>query len=241
MALICLCFGLVAGCGASDPGNVSGSGGKTQGSGSGGSGSGGAVTTGSGGSGSGGAVTTGSGGSGSGGVTASGGITSSGGNGGSARGGSGVGGRAAGGNGTTASGGASGGGVAGGIGGTTGSGGATSVGTPMPSAGCGKSGRPANGKIQVANESLTDFPTTYDGTKPFPLVIGLHACGNPNTEFETLTKGTSFETEYVRTFPNTPDSGQCWSNYTGDVARILSQYDSLMANYCIDMNRVFAI
>ena len=40
-----------------------------------------------------------------------------------------------------------------------------------------------------------------------------------------------------RTFPNTPDSGQCWSNYSGDISRILSQYDDLMANYCIDKNR----
>jgi len=77
--------------------------------------------------------------------------------------------------------------------------------------------------------------------KPYPLVIGLHACGNPNTEFETLTKGTGFETDYVRTFPNTTDSGQCWSTYSANIARILSQYDDLMANYCIDMNHVYAI
>jgi hypothetical protein len=44
----------------------------------------------------------------------------------------------------------------------------------------------------------------------------------------------------VRTFPN-PDSGQCWNSYSGDVARILSQYDDLLNNYCIDMKRVFGI
>jgi hypothetical protein len=125
-------------------------------------------------------------------------------------------------------------------GGTTGSGGSAS-GTPMPSAGCGKSGPPSGGMVQVANTSLYMFPTSYDGTKPFPLLIALHACGNPNTEFVTLTNNTGFATDYVRSFPNTPDSGQCWSNYTGDVARILSQYDEVMNNYCIDQNRVFAI
>ena len=72
------------------------------------------------------------------------------------------------------------------------------------------------------------------------MLIALHACGNPNTEFVSLTTGNGFDTNYVRTFPNTPDSGQCWSNYTGDVARILQQYDDIMANYCIDKNRVFA-
>jgi poly(3-hydroxybutyrate) depolymerase len=111
----------------------------------------------------------------------------------------------------------------------------------MPSPGCGKSGRPSGGMVQVANTSLYTFPTSYDGTKPFPLLIALHACGNPNTEFVSLTNNTGFATEYVRSYPNTPDSGQCWSNYSGDVARIISQYDEVMNNYCIDQNRVFAI
>ena len=113
--------------------------------------------------------------------------------------------------------------------------------TPKPSAGCGKSGRPSGGKVQVANPSLHYFPTTYDGTKPFPLLIALHACGNPNTEFVSLTNGNGFDTTTCASFPNTPDSGQCWSNYSGDVARILSQYDDVVNNYCIDENRVFAI
>ena len=136
------------------------------------------------------------------------------------------------------------GGSGGGTAGTTGSGGSGGTGSttvPSPSAGCGKSGRPSGGKVEVAGQSLHYFPTSYDGTKPFPLLIALHACGNPNTEFVSLTTGNGLDTTYVRTFPNTPDSGQCWSNYTGDVARILSQYDDLMANYCIDKNRVFAI
>ena len=124
--------------------------------------------------------------------------------------------------------------------GSGGSAGTSSV-APKPSAGCGKSGRPSGGKVEVANTSLHMFPADYDGTKPYPLLIALHACGNPNTEFVSLTNGTDFETGYVRTFPNTPDSGQCWSNYSGDISRIASQYDDLMANYCIDQNRVFAI
>ncbi|MEO7035356.1 MAG: hypothetical protein ABI548_15635 [Polyangiaceae bacterium] len=122
------------------------------------------------------------------------------------------------------------------------SGGSTSTTAPLLSPGCQKkTPRPAGGSVEVATTSLHLFPASYDGTKPFPLLIALHACGNPNTEFVGLTKGTGFETDYVRTFPNTPDSGQCWSSYTGDVARILSQYDDLTNNYCIDLNRVFAI
>jgi poly(3-hydroxybutyrate) depolymerase len=136
-------------------------------------------------------------------------------------------------------GGPAGGGAGSGSGGTGGMVGGT--GTPKPSTGCGKSGRPASGQVQVANQSLYVFPDGYDGTKPYPLLIAIHACGNPNTEFVSLTDKTTFATDYVRSFPNTPDSGQCWSNYTGDVARITMQYDELMSTYCIDENRVFAI
>jgi len=95
--------------------------------------------------------------------------------------------------------------------------------------------------VQVANTSIYKFPEGYDGTKPFPLLIALHACGNPNTEFVGLTDNTGFATDYVRAFPNTPDSGQCWSSYSSDVARVTAQYDELMSKYCIDQNRVFAI
>jgi len=122
--------------------------------------------------------------------------------------------------------------------GTAGSG---TTGTPQPSDGCNKSGRPSGGQVQVASTSLYMFPEGYDGTKPYPLLIALHACGNQNTEFVNLTNGTAFATDYVRSFPNTPDSGQCWSNYTGDAARITAQYDEVLSKYCIDKSRVFAI
>ena len=201
--------------GGSGTGGTGGTGGSTGGSGA-GAGMGGANA------GHGGATSAGSGGGGMGGAST----------GGSAGGGTaglgmgGLGGRAAGGAGAGA----------GGSGGTGGS-----SGPAQPSPGCGKSGRPSGGKVEVANTSLYMFPTAYDGTKPFPLLIALHACGNANTEFVSPTSSNGFGTEYVRSFPNTPDSGQCWSNYSGDVARILSQYDDVMNNYCIDQSRVFAI
>jgi len=136
-------------------------------------------------------------------------------------------------------------GAGGGLSGTAGSAGSAGGGssaTAKPSAGCSaKTPRPSGGKVEVANTSIHLFPESYDGTKPFPLLIALHACGNPNTEFVNLTNGTGFATDYVRTFPNTPDSGQCWSSYSGDIARITAQYDELMSKYCIDQNRVFAI
>lgn len=124
--------------------------------------------------------------------------------------------------------------------GASGTGGGSS-GPAKPSAGCGKSGRPANGKVSVANEQIIDFPESYDGTKPFPLLVALHACGNPNTQWEGLLKGSAFENEYVRLLPNTTDSGQCWNNYNNNIARILKQYDEVLANYCVDTDHVFGV
>jgi len=199
-------------------------------------GGGGAGTGGSGGSATGGAAPAGSGGTGGGsggaGAVANGGGGSGGMNGGMAGSGMGAGRGGRGGDAGAVSGGA-------GAGGTGGSGGSPGVAKASP--GCGKAGRPSSGQVQVANQSIYKFPTSYDGMTPFPLLIAIHACGNPNTEFVSITDSGGFGTEYVRSFPNTPDSGQCWSNYSGDVSRILSQYDELMNNYCIDENRVFAI
>ena len=92
--------------------------------------------------------------------------------------------------------------------------------------------------MTVANDHIYTFPESYDGTKPFPLFIGFHACGNPIDQFLNLTRGSKFETEYVRAFPRSSDSGGCW-NYGSDIARVTRVYDELMSNYCIDKNRVF--
>ncbi len=161
-----------------------------------------------------------SGGTGSGGMAGSGGTGSGGTNGidGSASGGSSTGG--------------SGSGATGGQGGTGGA-------PARPSAGCGKQGRPSGGNVTVANDHIYTFPESYDGAKPLPLFIGFHACGNPIEQFLNLTKGSKFETEYVRAFPRSSDSGGCW-NYGTDIGRVTRVYDELMSNYCIDLDRVFA-
>ncbi len=136
-------------------------------------------------------------------------------------------------------------GGAGGNGGTSGvdgsGGGSTAAATP--SAGCGKGSQGT--KISKNNEEIVDFPSSYDGDTPFPLLMMLHACGNPNDQWESLTNSRGPQglvDEYIRWMPNTTAaSGQCWSNYNNDVARILDQYDELLDNYCIDTSRIFGV
>jgi polyhydroxybutyrate depolymerase len=152
--------------------------------------------------------------------------------------------------GATASGG-SGGTAGGGAAGASGSAGAAgSAGGPSgnakPSAGCNKAGRPAGGVVTVEGERYLAFPESYDGTKPLPALVGFHGCGSNNrgtnatdTEFMRLTKGTGFETSYVRVVPVSAAAGGCWS-YNTDIARVKKMYDDLVASYCVDTSRIFA-
>jgi polyhydroxybutyrate depolymerase len=90
--------------------------------------------------------------------------------------------------------------------------------------------------VTVANDHIYTFPTRYDGTTPMPLVIGLHANGNPNTQLQGLTNGTRLETNFVRAFPKSTGAG--WVIGT-DASRITAVYNDLLANYCIDASRAF--
>jgi polyhydroxybutyrate depolymerase len=106
-----------------------------------------------------------------------------------------------------------------------------------PSAGCGKSGRPSAGRVSVAGDHNLVFPASYDGKQPFPLLLGFHAASNPIEQIENLTKGSDFETSHVRAFPKS--KGSAW-DYATDIGKVLAMYDALVANHCIDLNRVFA-
>lgn len=117
---------------------------------------------------------------------------------------------------------------------------AGSTGTPAPtgtpSPGCGRSGRPPDGRV-VAGDRIYTFPESYDGSTPFPLLYGFHAAGNPIEQIYELTNGSSFEDTHVRAFGKS--TGNEWIFGT-DRGNVLEIYDDLMDNYCIDMDRVFA-
>ncbi len=140
---------------------------------------------------------------------------------------------AAGGQAGTSSGGATAAGT-GGAGGAGGSAGAANTATPKPSAGCGKS--PA-ADVATADHIYRIPSAGYDGKKPFPLLVGFHAAGNPIEQIQNLTKGSDFDKNYVRYFPKS--AGSAW-NYSTDIAKVITMYDDLIANYCVDLNRVFA-
>lgn len=106
----------------------------------------------------------------------------------------------------------------------------------VPSAGCGKSGRPSSGRVSRSDQNYT-FPAAYDGKTPLPLFIGFHAYSNPIDQIEKLTNGSGIEQQYVRAFPKS--KGQGW-DYQADIGHVLAMFDDLTSNYCIDKSRVFA-
>lgn len=125
--------------------------------------------------------------------------------------------------------------------------GSTSEHVATPSAGCSKAtGRPSGGVVAVAQDHYFTFPESYDGTKPFPVLVGFHGCGGGNrgtsqtdTEWISYTKGSAFESDYVRMVPLSADSGGCW-NYATDITRVTAAFDDLLASYCVDTSAVFA-
>ena len=91
--------------------------------------------------------------------------------------------------------------------------------------------------VTVTNDHIYDFPASYDGRTPMPLLIALHAAGNPYTQLEGLSNGTRLETSFVRAFPKS--AGSAWV-FATDAAHVTTVYADLLANYCIDTSRVFA-
>jgi polyhydroxybutyrate depolymerase len=139
----------------------------------------------------------------------------------------------------------SGGGMSGGgMSGSAGAGGGGNT-AATPSAGCSKgTARPTNGELTVSGKYYVNFPDTYDGKTPFPLIIGFHGCGDSNygtniTSTEYIRKPKAeFGKDHVLAAP-LGTQPTCWSNYANDTARVKEMYENLMSNYCIDTSRIF--
>lgn len=161
------------------------------------------------------------------------------GSGGSATGGTSSGGASAGGAPMNPAGGASTGGASSSGGSETSTGGAATGGNSsspaVPSAGCGLGGRPSGGAATGTNY-IANFPEGYDGSTPQPMVLGLHAHGNPITQIQTLTNGSRLAEHFVRLFPKSEGSG--W-DYAKDKARLDAVFEDVFARYCIDTSRVY--
>lgn len=117
----------------------------------------------------------------------------------------------------------------------------------VPSAGCGKGGRPQNGIVYENGSSPRGpswliFPEKYDGNTPLPVLFGFHGCGGGGDENGTpyldITRNSGFETDYIVAAPVASVSN-CY-DYGVDMPKAKALYTELVENYCIDTSRVFA-
>jgi poly(3-hydroxybutyrate) depolymerase len=178
--------------------------------------------------------------------------------GGAATGGTGSGGASAGGAsaGGTASGGASAGGVSSGggaSGGTLGSGGAASGGVSAGggdakrSEGCGKTpslknsaSTPNQNTLTVSGANrqyLVRWPTNYDNTRPYRLILGFHGAGGSDTDVAPSYFGLFSLSNNSTIFVAPSAAGGIW-NASTDVAFVDQILKTVEADLCIDTSRV---
>jgi polyhydroxybutyrate depolymerase len=104
-----------------------------------------------------------------------------------------------------------------------------------PSAGC------INGaSTPTISNSLVDLPTGYDGETPVPVVFAFHAAGNTNTQLKMYFAGTELREKYLLVYLNATSGNAGW-NLAADRPRFDTAYDELLANACVDENRVYAM
>jgi poly(3-hydroxybutyrate) depolymerase len=147
-----------------------------------------------------------------------------------------------------AGGGMSTGGQAGGAGasGAAGAAGTSTGGKPAaePSAGCGKAnpqvGSSGSPLMVSSHQYYVKLPTSYDASKPYPVVFMFNPTGNPINWAE---QNAGFEKNgakdgAIRVYPHPQNSSNGWGS--GDVSFFEPLYQKVVGDYCVDQARMFA-
>jgi predicted esterase len=96
----------------------------------------------------------------------------------------------------------------------------------------------ASTQVTIAN-SLIGMPTGYNGKDPVPAVIAFHAAGNDNTSMERTFKTSDLGKKYLMVYPNSSTPTNGW-NLSVDKSRYIDAHAALLAQGCVDENRVYA-
>jgi poly(3-hydroxybutyrate) depolymerase len=105
---------------------------------------------------------------------------------------------------------------------------------PKASAGCGKGA----GAPTVSN-SLVSVPTGYDGTKPVPVIFAFHAAGNTNTQLKNEYGSSNLAKNYMMIYLQASGGTGGW-DIGKDKARFNTAVTDVLANGCVDENRLYA-
>lgn len=118
---------------------------------------------------------------------------------------------------------------------TGGSGGTEDPGTPPnPSAGCGS----PSSNVSIQN-ALVGTPNGYDGSTPVPVMFAFHAANNPSTQLQERFQSGPLGDKYLMIYLAAQNSGG-WT-ISNDQQRFNAAYTEVMAEACVDQNRVYAV
>jgi poly(3-hydroxybutyrate) depolymerase len=120
---------------------------------------------------------------------------------------------------------------------------------PTASAGCGKAPAPGEFTIPLngANAAFTiTVPPDYDAATPTPLVFGFHGRNQTHIQFRTQDAAniqTEIGSHAVMAYLKS-QAGPGWNfaeEVEPNVAFFNAVYDRMLADYCVDMSRIFAV
>lgn len=103
----------------------------------------------------------------------------------------------------------------------------------MPSAGC--DGGNADATVPSA---VVDKPAGYSGAVPVPVLFAFHGAGGNSSSLQGPFASDAKSRGYLGVYLKS--SGSAWS-IQADRAVLNAAYDAVAQNYCVDLNRVFAV
>lgn len=105
---------------------------------------------------------------------------------------------------------------------------------PSPSPGCGAS----NANVAPPTGTVIQEPDGYDGTSPVPVLFAFHGAGGNASSLQGPFASDAKSRGYLGVYLKS--SGSAWS-IQADTPTLDAAYDAIVQNYCVDLNRLFAV
>lgn len=102
-----------------------------------------------------------------------------------------------------------------------------------PSAGCA-----AKSATFTVPNGKVGFPKGYDGSTPVPVLFAFHGAGGNEDSLRSQWGNTAIGDKYLMIYLKSAGSG--WT-IQADRSRVDESYAAVMANGCVDQNRVFGV
>lgn len=102
-----------------------------------------------------------------------------------------------------------------------------------PSAGCD-----AGSTTFTIPNGQVGFPKGYDGSTPVPVLFAFHGAGGNESSLRNQWGNTAIGDKYLMIYLKS--AGSQWT-HQADRTRVEESYAAVMANGCVDQNRVFAV